>query len=89
MPQPHESTEFKELFDWQQKAKEKILTPYPALCSWSDICGFSDLLTKSNWDLYELQNNNSLILLNEFHALLGTSLMIGVASALRHLLLIL
>ena len=73
MTEPFESKEYRDAEMWRAKSKQKLLPIGDCIASWTDICGFGNLLEKNKWDLHNLQKNNIVHLLSEMHVIAGTS----------------
>lgn len=77
MPTPTDSKEFMDFQQWREDSKKQVLNVSNCISSWTDICGFGDLLENNNWNLNKLQDAGVVILLNEVYTVAGRPLLIN------------
>lgn len=78
MPTPYENKEFIEELEWETKSKHKKLSANKCIASWTDICGFGNLLNESKWDLSELQKKGVIELLSDLHSIAGSPSLVNI-----------
>lgn len=75
---PWESSEYIEKELWANKVSEKSLNIIPCASAWFDICGYGNLLEKSNWSLLNLRNNGFFDSLSFVYEILGHPFIVDV-----------
>ncbi len=75
---PYDSSEYHEREDWIKKVADKDLKVIPCVSAWFDICGYGDLLEKSNWNLRTLKDNGFFEALSRTHERLGQPFIVDV-----------
>jgi len=71
MAQPSESKEFIEFQKWRTKSQKGKLETIDCISTWTDVCGFGNLLQTNSWDLNKLSKSKVLELLNEVYTIAG------------------
>jgi len=79
MPQPSDSKEFLDYLKLRYKIYNQKLKISSCIATWTDVCGFGNLLQKNNWDLNKLQDNRIVHLLNEVYTIAGRVFLPNVA----------
>lgn len=78
MAQPTESKEFIEFQEWRNRSQKGKLETIDCIATWTDVCGFGNLLQKNDWNLNNLNKSKVLELLNEVYSIAGRVFMPNV-----------
>jgi len=79
MPQPSDSKKFLGYQKWRDESENQKLKTSSCIATWTDVCGFGNLLQKNNWDLNKLQDERIVHLLNEVYTIAGRVFLPNVA----------